>query len=312
MTGLRSPLFAVPGAMSFGDDGIGADNTLSTQPEESADIPPLAKASSNVPWHYGRPSREQRDLGAGAAIVDLSYMDLSYMSYMGAEFHQGASRGEGALDGGELAHEPAGGSTSEPPSKPTREQTIVGGFGEAGKFLRDDSRISWVKVAPFGSSRAADTETDFLTFVIAALDPSHIGSLVRDWHHRGGRIAGAGAFEALRVRSGVLWPGVDDRPPNDAGLRAVGLFIDAQEWDLPALGAPVRFHEHEAGIVTSSAYHWEEGAVGLAWLDPSVPDGSTVTVGSTSGSTSASRGILQANVEYLDPGDASQAGSVVA
>ena len=86
------------------------------------------------------------------------------------------------------------------------------------------------------------------------------------------------------MRVAALQPraGLDDDPsvPPAWVLRLVHLDGSADD-PLPPVGTELTLNGAVVGRLGTTAQHYELGPIGLALVDPSVPDGATVLAGST-------------------------------
>ena len=94
--------------------------------------------------------------------------------------------------------------------------------------------------------------------------------------------AGVWAREALRIASLQPRAGLDDDPsvPSAWVLRLVHLDGSADD-PLPPVGTELTLDGAVVGRLGTTAQHYELGPIGLALVDASVPDGTTVQAGNT-------------------------------
>jgi len=97
-----------------------------------------------------------------------------------------------------------------------------------------------------------------------------------------GEPAGVWAREALRIAARQSRSGVDDDPsvPPNWVLRLVHLDGSADD-PMPPVGTALTLDGVTVGRLGSTAQHYELGPIGLALVDPTVPDGATVLAGTT-------------------------------
>ena len=266
---------------------------------------PADRPDAGVAGHYGDPFREQRQLEAGSAVVDLS--------------HHPVVRVEGpdrlgwlqSLTTQHLAALPVGQWT---------QALVLSPQGHVEHHLRltDDGTATWAVVEP-GSGPALVAflqKMQFMMRVTVALSDELV------WTSRGllapsaldawdGPVAGVLAHEALRVAARTPRLGLDTdhrtlphevgwlaravhldkgcyrgqetvarvynlgRPPR----RLVLLHLDGTESELPAVGAPVLLGDRAVGAVGSSARHHELGPIALALVKRQTPDDAVLTAG---------------------------------
>ena len=276
---MTSPLLGRPGAVAAEapDDGVAA--------------------------HYGDPYREQRQLAAGVATVDLSHRPVVRIG--GPDrldwLHNLTSQHMLALQPGVWT-----------------QALILSPHGHVEHHLQlvDDGTAVWAHVEP-GTAGAlidylermkfmsrvdvADVSTDWAVLHTAGED-----RLVRreDLSSYDGELAGVWAYEALRVAARRPRLGVDTDHrtiPNEVGwlVRAVHLdkgcyrgqetvarvynlgrpprrlallHLDGSDSELPANGDAVTYDGREVGRVGTAARHHELGPIALALVKRQVPD----------------------------------------
>jgi len=104
----------------------------------------------------------------------------------------------------------------------------------------------------------------------------------RRLEHGSDEPAGVWAREALRIAARQPRAGLDDDPdaPPDWVLRPIHLDGSADE-PLPPVGTVLTLDGEVVGRLGSTAQHYELGPIGLALVDPSIPDGATVQADGT-------------------------------
>jgi hypothetical protein len=262
-----------------------------------------------VAAHYGDPYAEQRRLAAGSALVDLSHRPV--LRVAGPDrlswLHSLLTQHLTALAPGE------------------RTQALVlspQGHVEHHLHLVDDGQAVLAHVEP----GTADALADFLRRMqfllrVEVTDVSGAWAVVADPELRlvpraelalyDGPVAGAGAFEALRVAARMPRLGLDTdhrtlphevgwlttavhldkgcyrgqetvarvhnlgRPPR----RLVLLHLDGSDSELPVPGAEVVQDGRTVGRVGSAVRHFELGPVALALVKRTVADGADVLAG---------------------------------
>ena len=89
-----------------------------------------------------------------------------------------------------------------------------------------------------------------------------------------GRAAGLWAYTARRIAAGVPRPGVDDPP--GPGARLVRLHLDGSDERTLTGPMPLTRAGVAVGVLTSAAYHYELGPIGLGYVDRGVADETTL------------------------------------
>ncbi|MCW2724946.1 MAG: folate-binding protein YgfZ [Frankiales bacterium] len=283
---MTSPLLSRPGAVP-------------------ADPPDLGVAA-----HYGDPYREQRQLQAGAAAVDLSHRPVVRIS--------GADR----LD---WLHSLTTQHLSALAPRQWTQALILSPQGHVEHHLTlvDDGEAVWAHVEP-GTAAALVEFLDRMRFMMRV----EVEDVSSDWAvlHQGGQdrlvprgelaaydgeLAGIWAHEALRVAARRPRLGVDTDHrtiPNEVGWltravhldkgcyrgqetvarvhnlgrpprRLVLLHLDGSESELPTTGDPVTYDGREVGWVGTAARHHELGPIALALVKRQVPDDAELMAG---------------------------------
>ena len=325
-----------------------------------------AGPDAGVAAHYGDPMREQRELVAGRAVVDLSHLGvvsvrgpdrLTWLNSLSSQRVLDLSPGESSelllldpqgriehaaavVDDGErtwliteAAHAPRLAAFLESMrftlrvvvEDETPDRAVLGvtaaGLGRLehaapSALLWSDP---WPTTAPGGASYGvpdAEHPGSEVRFACAVVPRGDVAAVVAGVEADGGSLAGASAWEALRVAAcrPRLGREVDDRtvpheldwlrtavhlskgcyrgqetvarvvnlgrPPR----RLVLLHLDGSEHVLPENGATVEHGERPVGRVTSVVRHYEEGPVALAVIRRSVPLDAALTVGGAAAS----------------------------
>ena len=263
-----------------------------------------------VAAHYGDPYREQRDLEAGTATVDLSHRPVvrvagpDRLSWL----HDLTSQSLRAL----------------PPSQWT-EALILSPQGHVEHHLQlvDDGVQVLAHVEP-GTATALIGYLQRMQFMLR-VEVSEVTAEQAVVFHGGvhrfvpraslasieGELAGLWAYDALRVAARRPRLGLDTdhrtipnevswltsalhldkgcyrgqetvarvynlgRPPR----RLVLLHLDGSESTLPPAGAPVLLDDREVGVVGSAVRHYELGPIALALVKSKVPDDAVLTAG---------------------------------
>ncbi|MCU1672023.1 MAG: folate-binding protein YgfZ [Frankiales bacterium] len=279
---MTSPLLSRPGAVAT--DGVDA----------------------GVAAHYGDPYREQRQLAAGAATVDLSHRPVVRISgpdrltWLHSLTTQHLTDLEPGLWTQALVLSPKG-------------------HVEHHLQLVDDGEAVWAHVEP-GTADALVTFLDRMRFLtrVEVEDVSADWAVLHDGSDRlvprasldqlVDELAGLWAYEALRVAARRPRLGVDTDHrtiPNEVGwlTRAVHLdkgcyrgqetvarvhnlgrpprrlallHLDGSDSELPAPGTPVLLDEREVGRLGTAARHHELGPIALTLVKRQVPDGAAL------------------------------------
>lgn len=274
---------------------------------------------SGAVWHYGDPYREQRDLAAGTAGVDLSHRPVFAVS--GADrlswLHAITSAGFADLA-------PGAATVAYLLSAQGHINHVFGGADDGETFWahtepgRERELIDWFRKMVF----AARVEiSDRLADFGVVIPPASSGPVVVASDQIEGRLgdvrAGTWAVEALRIEAGLprVFLDTDSRTiPNELanpvgdslglavqlrkgcypGQEAVAriynlgrpprrltwLHLDGSADQLPPIGAEVLAEGVVVGRMGTSERHYELGPIGLALLKRQVPvDASLMVAG---------------------------------
>lgn len=266
---------------------------------------PAEGVDEGVAAHYGDPFREQRELLAGAGVVDLS--------------HHGVVRVTGPDRLGWLHSLTSQHLESLEPDRWV-SALVLSPQGHVEHALRgyDDGQAFWAEVEP-GSAPALVGWLDSMRFMlrVEVTDETSNWAVVADSAEQvrllrradlgqafaERRPCGVWAFEALRIARGEPRFGLDidhKTIPNEVGWigtavhldkgcyrgqetiarvhnlgrpprRLVRLLLDGSVDHLPAYGSPVLYDGAEVGFVGSAARHFELGPIALAVVKRNLP-----------------------------------------
>ena len=261
---------------------------------------------TGAPWHYGDPMREQRQLDAGTAVVDLSHRGvvsvtgpdrLSWLHSLTTQHLERLAPGVGITT---LVLSPHG----------HIEHVLYG---------VDDGETFWAHTEP-GAAPALVTWLDRMRFMMRVEVTDVTAELATTWRPSAGhelvpreRLAayaeaagpacGLWAYEALRIARGEPRLGLDTDHrtiPNEAGWigpavhldkgcyrgqetvarvhtlgrpprRLVRLHLDGSVDALPAADAALESDGRAVGFVGGSARHFELGPIALGMIKRNVP-----------------------------------------
>ena len=224
-----------------------------TAPENSAEsVDAVRPLDEGAVWHYGNPMREQRNMEAGNAVVDLTHRDvisvsgpdrLSWLHSLTTQHVESLAPGVGttalilsptghiehvmyAVDDGETfwAH-------TEPDSAPALVEFLTKMQFMMRVEVTDRSAemgIVWAAGPDPGDQRITRVGSDSLGGHESFVTLDHVDDLLNSVYE-GVPHAGLWAYEARRIAAGVARIGVDTDHrtiPNEVGLLGVGVHLN--------------------------------------------------------------------------------------